>query len=155
MTFLRLIFILAAAFLAVLPGRSQAGSAAAIDVPIDQAHIVRLDAEAAQVIVGNPAIADVSVRDARMLVVTGKSYGETNLIALDHSGAEILSTLIAVRDGSLRTVTLYNGGERRTYFCDPGCLRMLAIGDDKAQFDELAQSVERKFGVVNSAIGGN
>jgi hypothetical protein len=31
---------------------------------------------------------------------------------------------------------------------------MLSIGDDKAQFEQLADSVSRKFGVVNSAIGG-
>ncbi len=31
---------------------------------------------------------------------------------------------------------------------------MLSIGDDKTQFEQLAETVTKKFGVVNSAIGG-
>jgi hypothetical protein len=32
---------------------------------------------------------------------------------------------------------------------------VLSIGDDKAQFEQLAETVSKKFGVVNSAMGGN
>ena len=79
----------------------------------------------------------------------------TNLIALDQDGAEIFNAQLAVREETSAKVTLYNGTARRSYHCAPECQRMLSISDDKSQFDELAQSVEKKFGVVNSAIGGN
>lgn len=125
----------------------------AIDVIIDQAKLVRLDADTSQIIVGNPAIADVTAQSARLLVITGKSYGTTNLIALDKTGAEIFTTTLAVHEGLNRKVTLYNGTVRRSYHCAPDCQRTLSIGDDRSQFDDLAQSVERKFGVVSSAIG--
>jgi hypothetical protein len=125
-----------------------------IDVIIDQAWLIRLEADAAQIIVGNPAIADVTAQDARLLVVTGKSYGTTNLIALDAQGKEILSARLSVREGNARQITLYRGTVRQSYHCAPDCLRVLAIGDDKSRFDELADTVTKKFGVVNSAVGG-
>jgi hypothetical protein len=38
---------------------------------------------AAQAVVGNPIIADVSLQRNGVVVLTGKSFGSTNLIALD------------------------------------------------------------------------
>jgi len=122
-------------------------------VMIDEARLVRLDTDAAQLIVGNPAIADVTAQDARLLVVTGKSFGTTNLIALDREGREIVSVRLSVKQGQQRQVTLYRGTARQSYHCAPDCQRTLSIGDDKTQFEQLAESVSRKFGVVNSAIG--
>jgi len=31
---------------------------------------------------------------------------------------------------------------------------VLTLGDDKTQFEQLAESVQKKFGVANSAAGG-
>src|SRR5437868_15008964 len=50
-----------------------------IRVPLDQAVFVRLGAPAEGVSIGNPSIAGVSVQNSRMLFVTGRSYGSTNL----------------------------------------------------------------------------
>jgi hypothetical protein len=125
-----------------------------VDAAMDEATLVRLEADAAQIIVGNPAIADVSVQNARLLVVTGKSYGTTNLIALDREGREILNARLSVREADRRQVTLYKGTLRQSLHCAPDCQRMLSIGDDRSQFEQLADTVTKKFGVVNSAIGG-
>lgn len=155
MTLFRYFLLLGALAIVNSPVCAVAGERASLSVAIDQARIIRLQKDAVQIIVGNPAIADVAAQNSRLLVVTGKSFGVTNLIALDQDGAKIFSTLLAVSDGAVATVTLYNGTVRRSYHCAPDCQRTLSVGDDKAQFDDLAQSVERKFGVVNSAIGGN
>jgi hypothetical protein len=134
---------------------SRAGELVSVDVAIDQAQLVRLSADAAQIIIGNPLIADVAAQAPRLLVVTGKSYGITNLIALDRDDREIYSAKLSVREAGIRQVTLYKGTARQTYHCAPECQRTLSIGDDKSQFEQLAESVSKKFGVVNSAIGGN
>jgi hypothetical protein len=152
---LRLLLVSMLIIPAILVRGSQADELHLVDIVIDQAKLVRLQKDASQVIVGNPAIADVTAQSARLLVITGKSYGTTNLIALDKDGRELFSTRLAVREGKSRKVTLYNGTVRQTYHCAPDCQRTLSIGDDKAQFNDLAQSVEKKFGVVNSAISGN
>ena len=132
-----------------------AGRSVSVDVTIDEARLIRLDADAAQIIVGNPAIADVTVQSARLLVATGKSYGATNVIALDADGHEILSARLGVSEGDIRQVTVFKGTVRQSLHCAPDCERTLSIGDDKSQFEQLAESVTKKFGVVNSAISGN
>src|SRR5690242_902170 len=103
---LLLAFLLAAAAHPV-PGRAQ--STRSLDVPIDEARLIHLDKDAAQVIVGNPSIADVSAQNARLLVVTGKSYGATNIIALDREGRAILSTRLGVAPNDSQLVTVYRG----------------------------------------------
>ena len=155
MAFLR---VLTSSLLILLTGArdvSLAGGSALIDVTIDEARLIRLDAEAAQIIVGNPAIADAAVQSTRLLVVTGKSYGATNLIALDANGGEILNVRLGVHENEARQVTVYRGTKRQSLHCAPDCQHVLSIGDDKAQFEQLAETVSKKFGVVNSAIGGN
>ncbi len=132
-----------------------AGAPRAVDVVIDEARLIRLDADAAEIIVGNPAIADVTAQSARILVVTGKSFGATNLIALDARGREILTTRLGVGEGGGRRVRLYKGTHRQSLHCAPDCQRMLAIGDDKGQFEQLAETVTKRFGVVHSASGEN
>ncbi len=154
MTYYRYFLLVGALAFVFFPAYAMAEDSASLYVAINQARIVRLQRDAVQIIVGNPAIADVAAQDSRLLVVTGKSFGTTNLIALDRDGAEIFSTQLAVSNGAIATVTLYNGTIRRSYHCAPDCQRTLSIGDDKSQFDDLAQAVERKFGLVNSAIGG-
>ena len=133
---------------------SRASDALPIDVVIDQARLIRLDKAAAQIIIGNPAIADVAAQAPKLLVVTGKSYGATNLIVLDADDREIFNARLGVRESDMRQVTLYKGTVRQSYHCAPDCQRTLSIGDDKSQFEELADTVSKKFGVVNSAIEG-
>ena len=137
------------------PTAALADDPSLVETTIDEATLIRLGTDAAQLIIGNPAIADVSAQGPRLLVVTGKSYGVTNLIALDSEGREIFNARLGVREGDNRQVTVYKGTMRQSLHCAPDCQRVLSIGDDKAQFEQLAETVTRKFGVVNSAIGGN
>jgi Flp pilus assembly secretin CpaC len=64
-----------------------AGPARAADddiiVKYDQSQLLRLKRPAAEIIIGNPSIADVSVQSGNLLVITGKSFGVTNIITLD------------------------------------------------------------------------
>jgi len=148
----RLAFALIA--IAATATATEAGAPAVVDVVIDEARLIRLDADAAEIIVGNPAIADVTAQSARILVITGKSYGATNLIALDHSGREILSARLGVGESAVRVVKLYKGTHRQSLHCAPECQRTLAVGDDKAQFEQLAETVTKRIGVVHSATAG-
>jgi hypothetical protein len=134
------------------PGRAE--NPRSLDVPIDEVRLIHLEKDATQVIVGNPSIADVSAQNARLLVVTGKSYGATNVIALDGDGRAILNTRLGVAPNDNQLVTVYRGTLRQSLHCTPDCQRMLVIGDDKAQFEQLAESVTKKFGVANAAAGG-
>ncbi len=83
MFILRVLLCISLMCLLGTPSAWPAGGSINVDVTIDEARLIRLDADAAQIIVGNPAIADATVQSARLLVITGKSYGATNIIALD------------------------------------------------------------------------
>ena len=58
---------------------------------------MKLPEKVATIVVGNPLIADVSVQSGGLVVVTGKGYGTTNLIALDRAGAVLMERSIVVR----------------------------------------------------------
>jgi len=81
------------------PAAALAEDPSLVETTIDEATLIRLGRDAAQLIIGNPAIADVSAQGPRLLVVTGKSYGVTNLIALDSEGREIFNAQLGVREG--------------------------------------------------------
>src|SRR5579871_3381216 len=86
-----------------------AALAATLSVPLDQSLRVGLSAPARDVIVGNPAIADVSISDQRHVVVTGKTAGITNLIVTDQAGRTILSSELVVTRSAGYQVSLING----------------------------------------------
>ena len=80
-----------------------------VTVMIDHAKILRLPERTQTVIVGNPIIADVSVQKSGVLVLTGKSYGRTNLIALDAGGLLIAESMISVQAQNEEVVTVQRG----------------------------------------------
>ncbi|MBZ0215524.1 MAG: pilus assembly protein N-terminal domain-containing protein [Fimbriimonadaceae bacterium] len=121
-------------------------------IHVDQARILRLDHPASTIVIGNPMIADAAVQDEQMLVITGKSYGTTNLIVLDRDGHEILSTDLEVRYTASSQVTIQRGIDRYSYSCSPSCEPTLMIGDNIAQFKAVKEAID---GRIQTATGGS
>lgn len=115
-----------------------------IDLIIDIAKLLKLKRPAATIIIGNPSIADATVRSGTMMVLMGKSYGNTNLIALDAAGQEILHINLTVSPPEYRAVSLFRGVERYSYSCNPRCDRVLALGDKATPFKELNEQYVNK-----------
>lgn len=92
-----------------------------LDVKLDQATQVRLRAPAGSVIVANPRIADVTVTDARTLFITGKSYGLTEIIAVDALGRSLFQRQVAVSPGETGSVRVWRGGEATEVACGTRC----------------------------------
>jgi Flp pilus assembly secretin CpaC len=101
-----------------------------ISVKVNMARILRMSAPAATVIIGNPGVADVTIQDPQTLVLTGKSYGQTNLIVLDSMGNPIADTLVEVIQAQADVVTVYLGQSRTTLSCAPVCQPTIMLGDD-------------------------
>ena len=87
-----------------------------ITVQLDQAKLLKLPEKTATLVVGNPLIADVAVQPGGIMVVTAKSYGVTNLVALDRAGNTLMEHPIQVV-GPVDNVVLYRGIERESYSC--------------------------------------
>lgn len=145
-------FLMAALFVGLYAGLSRA--AGSLMVEIDQVTLIRLDKPGAEVIIGNPSIADVSVQNSRLLAVTGKSAGLTNIMVLDGSGNLTYSKKVFVSADALHLVTLNKGTARMTYSCSPVCGPALIPGDAEEFFQPLAKEIRNKLGLAQSAVDG-
>lgn len=112
----RLFLAFAATALLASPALAQT-----LSVRADQAVRIALPAAAKDVAVGNPAIADVMVLDERNIVVLGKGFGTTNIIALDRAGRLILDRVVVVSAADAGQVTVYKGISASKYACAPRC----------------------------------
>ncbi|MCD7058866.1 pilus assembly protein N-terminal domain-containing protein [Pelagibacterium xiamenense] len=101
-----------------------------VNVNTNMARVLRINAPAATVIIGNPAVADVTIQDPQTLVLTGKSFGRTNLIILDAAGEPIADTIVEVTQLQSDTLTVFQGAQRTSLACAPDCQPTIALGDD-------------------------
>jgi Flp pilus assembly secretin CpaC len=131
------------AWLCAAPALADAPGEGPLVVSIDRATIIKMPDRATTIVVGNPLIADVSVQSGGLLVITGKGYGQTNLVALDRSGATLMEKAVLVR-GPGDQVVVYRGIQRESYSCAPKCEPRVTLGDAQAYFDgTLAQVTVR------------
>ena len=136
-------FLAFAAALGLASGAA-AGSASppgVLEITLDQAKVAQLPAGATTLVVGNPAIADVTMlKGGVAMVVTGKGYGETNLIALDAQGNIIDEKKIDV-EPTRSVLVVQRGNERESYWCNPICMPTVQLGDENKAFSEASGQI--------------
>ena len=126
-------------------------AAETFNVVLDQAKVLKIPDRTTTVVVGNPIIADISVQAGGTIVVTGKSYGITNLIAMDTRGTTLMEQIIEVRGPYEHVVVMYRGVERETYSCMPKCERRITLGDSPVFFDSTLVQTSRRDGQAQGA----
>lgn len=139
------------ALLALLTWPASGGTAPFVEVEVDHAKVLEIDAGAATVIVGNPSIVDVEVLSATRLVLTGKTYGITNIIVLDAAGQIIVDEQVAVQTFEDQTVRVYRQASRETLACAPKCEPTLTIGDDLPAFQNANAQYQARQAMANEA----
>lgn len=144
---------LAAAVTAMAIVLASAGTASAADrtvtVMLDRAQVMRIPPSTETVIVGNPIIADVTMlRNSGQVILTGKGYGETNLLFLDRSGAILSEANLRVREPS-STMVVQRGAERETYACQPRCQPTVTLGDRSAYFQSAIADIQGRNGLAS------
>jgi hypothetical protein len=137
---------LATAFVVLcIPG---AASAADITVRLDESRLIKLPERATTLVVGNPLIADATIQPGGLVVITGKGYGMTNVIALDRAGSVLLEKTIGVEGPRGDIVVVYRGIDRETYSCSPECEQRFTLGDNPKFFDITAGQVSARDGLA-------
>jgi Flp pilus assembly secretin CpaC len=140
----RFILALLGTLLLAPQGAPTPAAAADIGVVLDQARLVRLPERVATIVIGNPLIADAAVQTGGLMVITGKSYGTTNIIALDRSGAVLMEKTIEVVAPREELTVVYRGAVRETYTCSPVCEPRIMLGDGEKFFEAvIGQSANR------------
>ncbi len=115
-----------------------------MSVALDQATITKMPESVTTLIIGNPLIADVSVQTGGLLIVTGKAYGVTNLIALDASGAVLSERYIEVTGPRDDVMAVFRGPVRESYSCTPECQPRMVLGDTPQYFSQtMSQMSDR------------
>jgi Flp pilus assembly secretin CpaC len=119
-----------------------------LSVSINRAKVIKLPEKTQTVIIGNPGVADISIQKSGVVVLTGKSFGVTNFIALDSSGGMIGESMVSVTAPSDATLTVQRGLERQTYSCTPACQPSVALGDATGFFAETKGQAEQNSAFV-------
>jgi len=126
--------LLSAAMIATTPAQADT-----LTVYVDSAQIMKLPERVATIVIGNPLIADATLQSGGILIVTGKGFGATNLLALDRSGKVVMDKTVQVLGASTSSdlVIVFKGIERESYSCAPDCERRLTLGDSPAYFTSI------------------
>jgi len=147
----RLFGILVGALLVLAAPAVQADT---VKVNVDSARLLKLPASVATIVIGNPLIADATLQNGGVLVITGKGYGATNLLGLDRDGRVIMRKTVQVlgpKPDDL--VVVYRGIKRETWSCAHECQPRNTLGDDQTYFaGSLGQTVARN-GAATSGGG--
>ena len=153
-----------AAGLACLAALTAVAYADEIQIPLDHVRTLTFDKPVKTVYMGNPTIADVTVVDPTHVFILGKSYGATNIIALDARGHETLNDQIIVTDRPGTEIIVQRGIARTTLVCTAEhCQAAPAPGDDatpagqklaQAPYDALIGQADKREASGTSAAGG-
>lgn len=119
-------------------------------VDYEKTTAVKLDRPAKTVLVGNPLIADALLVNDRTVYVQGRMFGNTNIVAIDGEGNEVINTLVTVGAPMSQQVTLYRGPSgQQNLACSVHCERTVTQGDLAMQ--GMAQDADRKVEISSKA----
>jgi hypothetical protein len=123
-----------------------------IEVELDNAKLLKLPPGTETLVIGNPAIADVTVQRNQVMVVTAKNFGSTNMIALDSKGAIVSESRIVVTTPSRpENMVVLRGDKQHSYACTPECGPTVELGDEPGHF---SKSMEQARARASSTVGG-
>ena len=129
------------AALAICLALAPAAAADPFKVKVDETVTLKLNQPANSVVVGNATVADVTVHDARTLLVTGKAFGSTNLTVLDRSGNTIYSSQLTVGGEDDAGLTIVRSGATYSYSCVDKCRATPMVGDAPSHFQDVMTTV--------------
>jgi hypothetical protein len=123
---------------------AHAAVAGEVTVPVDEVKMMKFPKPVTTVFIANPLIADITVVDATKVFLLGKSFGTTNLIALDKDGNQMFEDQVTVlgREGS--TVTVHHGKNQVTLACiGERCEVSPTPGDQTESFDAVSDQISK------------
>jgi hypothetical protein len=120
-----------------------------LTVEVDESQILTLPSTPGAIIIGNPAIADVSIQGQK-LIVHGRGFGQTNLTILDLDGNQIANFDVIGKHTQVSAVALYRGPSRFSYSCSTYCEYEVQVGDN---LEHLAGLLSAASGKIEMATG--
>ncbi len=144
--------LVAAASLALSASLLPARAAEVIEVVLDQVKIIQLPENAVTLVIGNPLVVDVTMlRGNNKLILTGKGFGQTQIVALNAAGEAIGESLVKVSADDTKNLVVQRGLERESYHCNQRCQLTYALGDSTRHMGETAGQIQSRNGVMAGA----
>jgi Flp pilus assembly secretin CpaC len=114
--------------LVVLLSGASASPPPRLVVGLGRTEKLPIQAPVLNVIVGDPAVADVFVMDRRTLLVEGKRYGRSEVIALGAGGRPVWEGEVAVVAATSTRVSMHRGTQGASYSCatESACSQIVA-----------------------------
>jgi Flp pilus assembly secretin CpaC len=112
----------------------------AVNLAVGESTTLKLAHPARAIVLGNPAIADISVENAKTVTIVGKKTGGTLLTIRDAKGNALVDATIVVAAGGAGTLAVTYatgkdvkpGGEVASWVCAGAlCSRQEAVGQGK------------------------
>jgi hypothetical protein len=138
------------ALMVALPANC-ARAAEVVSVYLDQAKIIPIPETTVTVVIGNPMFVDASMlKSGGKLVLTGKGYGETNLVTLDKNGETLSESTVRVLPGGTNLV-VQRGVDRESYICNPRCQPTVSLGDSTKYMGETSGQIASRNAAANAS----
>lgn len=119
-----------------------------IVVTLDKAKLIKLPEHVETIVVGSPIIADVTMlKKNGLVVITGKGYGETNVIFLDSTGQAISEATVTVEHAQ-GLLTVQRGLDRESYACAPRCEPAVSLGDSVKFLSDASSQITSRNGLA-------
>jgi len=109
-------------------------TAASVELPLGQGETsyVTVGGAVRDVVVADPAVADISVINERTLLVMGKRPGVTALMIFGAGGRTLAARQVVVSETGDSGVTIYRGVNGAGYACASRCTRVVAAAPGAA-----------------------
>jgi hypothetical protein len=122
---------------------------AATDIVVnsDQAKMVSITGEPGTIVVGNPNIADVTMKHSSIFI-HGRNYGSTNIIVLDKEGNQLANLDVTVMLGGNHNLNVFKSAGRLSYSCAPLCEATLQVGDRPDFFKDIVADQNKTKGGI-------
>lgn len=111
-------------------------AATALVLETDHTQMIAVASAPGTVVVGNPAIADVSV-NGKQIFLHGHAFGETSILVLDANGGPLANFDVTVGHNTSNAVAMFSShpgtgvhAVRFSYSCAPNCEADLMPGDE-------------------------
>jgi Flp pilus assembly secretin CpaC len=129
-----------------------AGNGQTINVEIDKAKLVRLPKGSHTIIQGQPIVVRITkLPGGDSAVLTGTSFGRTNMIVLDANGAVQMDATVRVDPSSDTGVVVHRGLERSSYYdCGHRCESRLQLGDTSQDAKDISSQIQSRESGGNS-----
>ena len=140
------------------------GTATAGDFWVNTQHsrLYTSDQAIASVVIGDPSVADITVKSNTEVMIFGRSPGATNLTLFGPDGELINVLEISVRNTSANRVLLQSGSFRYSFNCTDICEQTPTIGDGSNEtrlsrnnvLGQATDSLKYNQQAVEAATGG-